>query len=46
MHVHDEIVMEMPEGKGSTQEVDKVMGEISLGKRIAAESRELRITLL
>jgi DNA polymerase len=27
MHVHDEIVMEMPEGKGSTKEVDKVMGE-------------------
>jgi DNA polymerase bacteriophage-type len=26
MHVHDEIVSEMPDGKGSTQEVDRIMG--------------------
>jgi DNA polymerase bacteriophage-type len=26
MHVHDEVVSEMPEGKGSKQEVDKIMG--------------------
>jgi DNA polymerase len=26
MHVHDEVVMEMPEGKGSTKEVDRIMG--------------------
>lgn len=27
MHVHDEVVLEMPDGSGSTEEVNKIMGQ-------------------
>lgn len=43
IHVHDEIVMEMPEGKGSTKEVDDVMAQTipwAKGLPLKAESYE------
>jgi DNA polymerase len=43
MHVHDEVVLEMPEGKGSTEEVDAIMSEPipwAKGLPLKAESYE------
>jgi len=43
MHVHDEIVCEMPEGKGSLEEVNKIMSEPiawAKGLPLTAESYE------
>jgi DNA polymerase len=43
LHVHDEIVSEMPVGKGSTQEVDQIMGTTiswAKGLPLKAESYE------
>lgn len=43
MHVHDEVVMEMPYGKGSTEEVNKIMGQSiswAKGLPLKAESYE------
>ena len=43
MHVHDEVVLEMPYGTGSTEEVSKIMGEPipwAKGLPLKAESYE------
>lgn len=43
MHVHDEVVLEVPEGKGSTEEVNRIMGEPipwAKGLPLKAESYE------
>lgn len=43
MHVHDECVLEMPYGQGSTEEVDQIMGEPipwAAGLPLKAESYE------
>jgi DNA polymerase bacteriophage-type len=45
MHIHDELVLEVPDGKGSVEEVNKIMGqEISWAKSLpmAADSFETR----
>ena len=43
MHVHDECVLEMPYGQGSTEEVDQIMGQPipwAAGLPLKAESYE------
>lgn len=45
MHVHDEIVLEMPEGKGSPEEVNKIMGSTiswARGLPLRADSYETK----
>lgn len=44
MHVHDEAVMQMPDGKGSIEEVNRIMGQPipwAVGLPLKAESSEL-----
>jgi DNA polymerase len=45
MHVHDETISEMPEGKGSLEEVDRIMGQSipwAPGLPLTAESYETK----